>query len=78
MPDLGFCGTPGSPGHAGTIRRQLTSNPFSNGHSTYRQAVLVLRCFLDGTRLVQLAADNACPGPVLPPFVDDPERELDH
>ena len=25
----------------------------------YRQAVLVLRWFLDGTRLVQLAADNA-------------------
>ena len=40
----------------------------------YRQAALVLRWFLDGTRLAQLAADNACPGPVLPPSAGDPER----
>ena len=59
-------------------RRGASVGGSPNGHSTYRQAVLVLRCFLDGTRLVQLAADNACPGPVLPPFVDDPEREPDH
>src|SRR5918997_2328949 len=39
-------------------RRRRHTRPKRRALGCYRQAVLVLRWFLDGTRLVQLAADN--------------------
>jgi hypothetical protein len=39
-------------------RRRRRTRPNRRALGCYRQAVLVLRWFLDGTRLVQLAADN--------------------
>lgn len=43
--------------HAERVRRGTRKNRRSL--STYRQAVLILRWFLDGTRVAQLARDNA-------------------
>ena len=40
-------------------RRRRRTRPKRRALGCYRQAVLVLRWFLDGTRLAQLAADNA-------------------
>jgi hypothetical protein len=40
-------------------RRRRRTRPKRRALGCYRQAVLVLRWFLDGTRLVQSAADNA-------------------
>ena len=40
-------------------RRRRRTRPKRRALSCYRQAVLVLRWFLDGTRLAQLATDNA-------------------
>ncbi len=40
-------------------RRRRRIRPKRRALGCYRQAVLVLRWFLDGTRLTQLAADNA-------------------
>src|SRR3712207_4805644 len=40
-------------------RRRRRTRPKRQALGCYRQAVLVLRWFLDGTRLTQLAADNA-------------------
>src|SRR3954447_3536572 len=40
-------------------RRQRRTRPKRRALGCYRQAVLVLRWFLDGARLAQLAADNA-------------------
>jgi hypothetical protein len=40
-------------------RRQRRTRPKRRALGCYRQAVLILRWFLDGTRLAQLAADNA-------------------
>jgi hypothetical protein len=40
-------------------RRRRRTRPKRRALGCYRQAVLVLRWFLDGTRLTQLAADNA-------------------
>jgi hypothetical protein len=39
-------------------RRPRGSRPRRRALGSYRQAVLVLRWFLDGTQLAQLAADN--------------------
>src|SRR3954471_3581728 len=39
-------------------RRRRRTRPKRRALGCYRQAVLILRCFLDGTRLAQLAADN--------------------
>jgi hypothetical protein len=39
-------------------RRQRRTRPKRRALGCYRQAVLILRWFLDGTRLAQLAADN--------------------
>jgi hypothetical protein len=41
-----------------TDRRRRRARPGRRALGCYRQAVLVLRWFLDGTRLAQLAADN--------------------
>src|SRR5918993_4385195 len=40
-------------------RRRRRTRPKRRALGCYRQAVLILRWFLDGTRLTQLAADNA-------------------
>jgi hypothetical protein len=40
-------------------RRKRRTRPRRRALGCYRQAVLILRWFLDGTRLAQLAADNA-------------------
>ena len=39
-------------------RRELGTRPGRRALGCYRQAVLVIRWFLDGTRVAQLAADN--------------------
>jgi hypothetical protein len=61
------------------VSRLLVAERRRRGTRSRRQAVPVLRWFLDGTRPAQLAADNACPGPVLPPSAGEPERgSADH
>jgi hypothetical protein len=61
------------------VSRLLVAERRRRGIRSRRQAVLVLLWFLDGTRPAQLAADNACPGPVLPPSAGEPERgSADH